>query len=89
MRLIHFAVIATSDTYQLASEYKGEWDPAWEKYFARHFVRRLWGEEIHDSVVTAIDTLPVYTVRSFSDASTVYGVDSPGFGKILPNARIE
>ncbi|HXJ37645.1 MAG TPA: DUF1553 domain-containing protein [Bryobacteraceae bacterium] len=75
-------LIVTSDTYQLASEYKGTWDPAWEKYFARHFVRRLWAEEVHDSIVTAIDTLPSYTVNGFSNASTVYGVDSPGFGKI-------
>jgi hypothetical protein len=73
-------LIVTSDTYQLSSEYNGDWNPAWEKYFARHFVRRLWGEEIHDSVITAIDTLPVYTVPGFSLASTIYSVDSPGFG---------
>ncbi|MCU1327799.1 MAG: hypothetical protein JWN34_3169 [Bryobacterales bacterium] len=75
-------LIVTSDTYQLSSEYKGVWNPAWEKYFARHFVRRLWGEELHDSVVTATDTIPVYTVAGFSNASTVYSVDSPGFGNI-------
>ena len=40
------------------------------------------GEEIHDSIVTAINTLPSYTVNGFTNASTVYGVDSPGFGKI-------
>ncbi|MDQ1474331.1 MAG: hypothetical protein QOJ99_5811, partial [Bryobacterales bacterium] len=71
-----------SDTYQLASEYSGTWDPAWEQYFARHFVRRLMSEEVHDSIVTAIGTLPGYTVNGFTNASTVYGVDSPGFGKI-------
>jgi hypothetical protein len=75
-------LILASDTYQLASEYNGTWDPAWEPYFARHFVRRLMGEEIHDSIVTAVGTLPVYTVNGFTNASTVYGVDSPGFGKI-------
>ncbi len=75
-------LIVTSDTYQLASEYPGNWDPTWEKYFARHFVRRLWSEELHDSVVTAIQTLPSYTVPGFTLASAVYGVDSPGFGKI-------
>ena len=75
-------LIVTSDTYQLASEYPGDWDPAWEKYFARHFVRRLWSEELHDSIVTALQTPPSYTVPGFSNASTVYGVDSAGFGKI-------
>jgi len=75
-------LIVTSDTYQLASEYNGTWSVAYEPYFARHFVRRLWSEEIHDSIVTAIGTLPSYTVTGFTDASIVYGVDSPGFGKI-------
>ena len=76
-------LIVTSDTYQLASEYgPNTWDPSYEPYFARKFVRRLWGEEIHDSVITAINTLPSYTVNGFTNASTVYGVDSAGFGKI-------
>ncbi len=75
-------LIVTSDTYQLASEYHGTWNPDWEKYFARHMVRRLWGEELHDSVITALDTLPSYTVNGFTNPSTVFGVDSPGFGKI-------
>jgi hypothetical protein len=75
-------LITNSDTYQLASDYNGAWDPAWDKYFARKFVRRLWPEEIHDSVVTAIGTLPLYTVPGFSNDSTVYGANSPGFGRI-------
>jgi hypothetical protein len=76
-------LIVTSDTYQLASEYTtGTWDPAYEQYFARKFVRRLWSEEIHDSVALAINTPPSYTVSGFTNASTVYGVTSPGFGKI-------
>jgi Protein of unknown function (DUF1549)/Protein of unknown function (DUF1553) len=75
-------LIANSDTYQLASEYNGAWEPAWDKYFGRKFVRRLWAEEVHDSVVTAINTLPTYTVPGFSNDSAVYGANSPGFGKI-------
>ncbi len=75
-------LMANSDTYQLASEYNGTWNPSWEQYFARHFVRRLWSEEIHDAIVTATGTLPSYTVNGFSNDSTVYGVTSPGFGKI-------
>jgi hypothetical protein len=74
--------IANSDTYQLSSVYSGQWQASYEPYFARHFVRRLWSEEIHDSIGIAIDTFPSYTVSGFSNASTVYGVNSPGFGKI-------
>jgi len=75
-------LIANSDTYQLASDYSGTWNPAWDQYFARKSVRRLWSEEVHDSITTAINTLPSYTVANFTAASTVYGVTSPGFGKI-------
>lgn len=75
-------LIVNSNTYQLASEYNGTWDPSYEQYFARKFVRRMWSEELHDSVITAINTFPSYTVNGFTNASTVYGVTSPGFGKI-------
>ena len=75
-------LITNSDTYQLASDYNGTWDPSWDKYFGRKFARRLWSEEVHDSVVTAIGTLPAYTVPGFTNDSTVYGANSPGFGKI-------
>jgi len=75
-------LIVTSDTYQLASEYNGTWDDSYAPYFARKFVRRMWSEELHDSVITAINTLPSYTVSGFTADSTVYGVTSPGFGKI-------
>jgi hypothetical protein len=43
--------IATSETYQLSSRYSATWKPDYEKFFARKFVRRLWGEEILDSIV--------------------------------------
>jgi len=75
-------LIVNSETYQLASDYPGTYNAAWDKYFARKFVRRLWGEELHDSVVTAINTLPTYTVPGFTADSAQYGVTSPGFGKI-------
>ncbi len=44
-------VILQSDTYQLSSRYDpATWNPAWEPLFARHLVRRLWGEEVADSI---------------------------------------
>ena len=75
-------LIANSDTYQLASEYSGTWDPNWNQHFGRKLVRRMWPEELHDSVVTAINVLPSYNVPGFSADSTAYLANSPGFGKI-------
>ncbi len=76
------SLIVNSNTYQLSSVYNGTWKASYEPFFARHFVRRLWAEEIHDSIDTALNTFPTYTVAGFSNASTVYGVTSPGFGTI-------
>jgi len=75
-------LIVNSETYQLSSVYPGTWQASYEPFFARHFVRRLWSEEIHDSINIAINTFPTYTVSGFSAASTLYGVNSPGFGTI-------
>jgi hypothetical protein len=46
-------LIAKSNAYQLSSNFPGEWKASHAKYFARHFVRRLKAEEIHDSLVHA------------------------------------
>ena len=43
--------IVTSEAYQFSSRYEGTWKPEYEKLFARKFVRRLWGEEVMDSIV--------------------------------------
>ena len=54
--------IVTSRAYQLSSRYPGEWNPAWEKLYARKLVRRLWAEEIHDAVVQASGIYPSYRI---------------------------
>ncbi|MDE3165300.1 MAG: DUF1549 domain-containing protein, partial [Acidobacteriota bacterium] len=59
--------IANSDTYQLSSRYNGQWSAAWEPYFARKFVRRLWGEEIVDAMTLSSGTYPSYAVTGFTD----------------------
>jgi hypothetical protein len=39
--------IANSSAYQLSSEYPGgTWDPSTAGLFARHYPRRMWGEEV-------------------------------------------
>jgi hypothetical protein len=71
--------IANSETYQLSSRYPGQWKAEYEPYFARKYVRRLWGEEIVDSVTDAtgskpcatqasgVCTVPGYTVNGWTD----------------------
>jgi hypothetical protein len=44
-------LIANSRAYQLSSRYEGEWSSANERLFARKLVRRLWAEELADSIV--------------------------------------
>jgi hypothetical protein len=73
--------IANSQTYQLSSRYDGQWNVAWEPYFARKFVRRLWAEEVHDAVVQSSGTLPSYDVRGFTDL----GFPKPSFAMQFPD----
>ncbi len=42
--------IVNSRAYQLSSRYNGTWDPNSQTLFARHLVRRLWSEEVADSI---------------------------------------
>lgn len=61
--------ITNSNAYQLSSTYpSGQWNVAWEPLFARKYVRRLWGEEIHDAVAQSSGILPSYKVTGFSDS---------------------
>jgi hypothetical protein len=73
--------IATSDTYQISSRYDGTWNQAWEPYFARKFVRRLWSEEVHDAVAQSSGTFPSYTIAGFTDQ----GFPKPGYAMQLPD----
>jgi len=52
--------IVNSRAYQLSSRYNGTWDPANASLFARKLVRRLWSEEVHDSIAQSSGVLPVY-----------------------------
>ncbi len=73
--------IANSDVYQLSSRYEGTWNPDWEPYFARKFVRRLWGEEVHDAIVQSSGTTTPITVNGF----TTLGFPSPIYAMQLPD----
>ena len=58
--------IANSDAYQFSSAYNATWKPEYETLFARHFVRRLWGEEVADAIAQVSNFPGAYTynVRS-------------------------
>jgi hypothetical protein len=58
--------IVSSDTYQLSSTYPGTWNAAWEPYFARKYVRRLWGEELIDGISQATGSFPSYSVTGWT-----------------------
>jgi len=55
------ATIAKSSAYQLSSTYNGTWSPSYVPYYARHYVRRLDGEEIADAVTRATGIVQNYT----------------------------
>ncbi|HLK48052.1 MAG TPA: DUF1553 domain-containing protein [Bryobacteraceae bacterium] len=56
--------IVNSQAYQLSSRYNGAYSSAWDALYARHFVRRLWSEEVHDAIAQSSNIVPAYTVAS-------------------------
>ena len=59
--------ITNTRAYQLSSRYEGEWSPAYERSLARHLVRRLDSEELHDAVVQSSGVPGNLRVRRNSD----------------------
>lgn len=56
--------ITNSQAYQLSSRYNGTYNSAWDALYARHFVRRLWSEELHDAIAQSSNIIPSYVVAS-------------------------
>lgn len=63
--------IVKSSAYQLSSTYNGEWQASYVPYYARHYVRRMDSEEIHDAIVKATGIMPTYVFASPSTLSPV------------------
>ena len=58
------ALIVKSNAYQLSSSYAGSsWNISYVPYYARHFVRRLDAEEIHDAIAKATNIIPTYPLQ--------------------------
>jgi hypothetical protein len=69
-------LIVESNAYQLSSRYPGEWRVEYDRYFAKHFPRRLYAEEIYDSMAIATKTEMPMFVEGFS-RPLMYAVQLP------------
>lgn len=69
--------ITTSRAYQLSARYDGNWNPTWEKYYARRLVRRLRAEEIHDAVVLSSGVMPGYALANFREPYVNFAMQLP------------
>ncbi len=69
--------ITNSRAYQLSARYNGQWNPEWERLYARKLVRRLRAEEIHDAVVLSSGVLPGYTIAGFREPRIDFAMQLP------------
>lgn len=58
-------LLVMSSAYQLSSRYAGEWKIDYVPMFARHYPRRLEGEEVHDAILKATGTAVTYSVQNY------------------------
>src|SRR5262249_28298434 len=65
------SLIAKSNAYQLSSVYPGTWNIQYVPYYARHYVRRLDAEEIHDAIQKATGVINTYTFAAPSTLAPV------------------
>ncbi len=60
-------LLTQSSAYQLSSRYDGDWNLQYVPLFARHYPRRLEGEEIHDIISASTGIYNKYTVAGYAD----------------------
>ena len=61
-------LIAESSAYQLSTRYDGDWNVSQVPLFARHYPRRLEGEEIHDAIAKATGVMTNYVPAGWGEA---------------------
>lgn len=59
--------LVSSSAYQLSSRYGGEWKLEYVPLFARHYARRLEGEEVFDAIQASTGVVGSMTVRMWPD----------------------
>jgi hypothetical protein len=70
-------LLLQSSAYQLSSRYSGEWKYEYTPLFARHYPRRLEGEEIHDVLVNASGVAVSYTLQGLEPAQWAVALPEP------------
>jgi hypothetical protein len=79
--------VVESSAYQLSSRYGGEWKLDYVPLFARHYPRRLEGEEIHDAIVRATGGGAEYPVGGWT-APVAWAVQLPEPAEPRSNGRV-
>ena len=81
--------IVNSNAYQLSSFYDPTlWQPSYQSLFARHFVQRLWAEEIHDAITQSSNVGVAYNVYLGTDPNnTSAGMKILNWAMQLPDTR--
>lgn len=69
--------IVDSRAYQLSSRYEGTWDANSQTLFARHLVRRLWSEEIADSIAQSSGIATTYNNAVWGPVSWAMKLPEP------------
>jgi hypothetical protein len=58
--------LVESNAYQLASGYDDEWKLEYVPLFARHYARRMEGEEVHDTIQIATGVVGSYSIGGWA-----------------------
>ncbi|HUS08412.1 MAG TPA: DUF1549 domain-containing protein [Bryobacteraceae bacterium] len=74
-------LLVSSSAYQLSSRYDSGWRADYVPLFARHYPRRLDGEEVHDSITQATGVPGKYTVQA-----TIYRTAPTEAVQMMPDA---
>ncbi|HTM52354.1 MAG TPA: DUF1553 domain-containing protein [Bryobacteraceae bacterium] len=68
--------LVQSTAYQLSSNYGGPWSPEMIPLFARHYPRRMEGEEVHDAIAKSTGVLGSYGVQ-YMEGKTQWAMQLP------------
>ncbi len=69
--------IVSSSAYQLSSRYGAGWKYDYVPLFARHYARRLEGEEVHDALVKAPRLTPSYPIADYPYSPVQWAMQLP------------
>ncbi|HUQ91064.1 MAG TPA: DUF1553 domain-containing protein, partial [Bryobacteraceae bacterium] len=79
-------LMANSSAYQLSSRYGEEWSVDYVPLFARHYPRRLEGEEVHDAIVKATGVMTSYAIQNWPVPTVTWAMQMPDPSEPRSNA---